>query len=347
MKRGIKPVTLSHLAKRLNLHVSTVSRVLNGDDEGARNAASIQTVTKIRALAKELDYRPNPHATSLRTRRSRNIGVLVPQLSDLVIATIYEGIDASAIDHGYLSFVSNTGDSPKRQQDLGELALSRGAEGLIFADARLDELGFINRLAGHGTPLVLVSRHAGNHCAVTCDDFQGGRLAAEHLLRCGHRDFAILTGERYASTGVDRTSGFIVTCREHSVEIPSDRILHGSFHTHSGREAGDYLFGLARKSTAIFTVNDFLAIGLMGAARDHGVIPGRDVAIVGYNDTALAAQLPISLTSVRSPRHEMGYRSLQLLLECIDGKTPESEQLAPELIIRASSDPKRLGLLSA
>ncbi|WP_322998478.1 LacI family DNA-binding transcriptional regulator [Castellaniella sp.] len=332
-----KPVTLSFLAKRLNVHVSTVSRVLNGKADDAKSAASPDTVARIRALADELNYRPNLHAIGLRTHKSRSVGVLVPRLSDLSIATIYEGVEAAAADHGYLSFVSNTGDSAGRQRELAEMALDRGVEGIIFADARLDDVRFIDELALRGTPLLLVSRHAGRHCAVTCDDVCGGGLAARHLLALGHRDFAILAGERYSSTGYDRSQGFIQACHEQGVEIPSDRVLFGSFRAETGYEFGRRLFSRKTRPTAVFTANDFLAIGLMGAVRDCGLIPGQDIAVVGFNDTPIAAHLPIGLSSVRSPRHRMGYRAFELLLARIAGETPLTEQLEPQLIVRASS----------
>ncbi|HYG41380.1 MAG TPA: substrate-binding domain-containing protein, partial [Bordetella sp.] len=116
-------------------------------------------------------------------------------------------------------------------------------------------------------------------------------------------------------------------------------ILHGPFDTRAGRLAGEKLFSQARKPTAVFAVNDFLAIGLMGAVRDCGLVPGHDVAIVGFNDTPLAAELPISLTTIRSPMHAMGYRGMELLLDRINGARPESERLAPQLMIRRSTDP--------
>lgn len=330
-------VTLRSLAQQLNLHVSTVSRVLNGKDTDARDAASPETVQRIRELAKQLNYRPDPYAIGLRTQKSRSVGVLVPRLSDLVVATIYEGIDAAAADRRYLTFVSNTEDVPTRQRELGETALDRRVEGLIFADARLDDSRFLDEIAARGVPLVLVSRHCGSHCAVTCDDPLGGRMAAQHLLELGHRDIAVLAGEKYASTGCDRSAGFIGHCREHGVKIPQKWILNGPFDTVEGRKAGERLFSQRKKPTAVFAVNDFLAIGLMGAARDHGLVPGQDIAIVGFNDTPLAAELPISLTTIRSPMHQMGYRGMELLLERIDGGEPPSERLAPQLMVRGST----------
>ena len=193
-----RPVTLQSLARQLGLNVSTVSRVLNGSEDDARGAAAPGTVERIRALAAELRYQANPHAASLKTRRSRSIGVLVPRLSDMVLATIYEGVDEAAAEHGYLTFVSNTQDQPDKQRKLIDMALARRVDGLILGDAHSGPDASPNpllaELAARGVPFVLVSRHADAHCAVTCDDIEGGRLAARHLLDMGHRRIAVMTG---------------------------------------------------------------------------------------------------------------------------------------------------------
>lgn len=325
------------MAKLLQVSVSTVSRVLNGTEEDAKSAAAPETVERIRELARELKYRPNPYAIGLRTQKTRTIGVLIPRVTDLVVATIYEGIDAAAIEKGYLTFLSQTGDIAQRQREAGQSVLNRRVEGLIVADARLDEPYFLHDLTARDVPLVLVSRRLGNLCSVTCDDVVGGQLAAEHLLALGHRRIAVLAGERHASTAVDRTSGFLSYCRERGVAIPTEWIFHGPFHSTAGRQAGEDIFVGKRRPTAIFAVNDFLAIGMMGVMRDHGVRPGKDIALVGFNDIPIAADL--RLTSVRSPMHRIGRRSMDLLLERIDGNHPESVRLAPELVVRASSDP--------
>lgn len=110
------PVTFRTLADRLGLHVSTVSRVLHAKPDESLRAASLTTVARIRKLADELGYQPNPHATSLRTRRSNLVGVLVPRLSDIVLATIYEGIEEAGAEHGLSTFATNTRDIPEVQR---------------------------------------------------------------------------------------------------------------------------------------------------------------------------------------------------------------------------------------
>jgi LacI family transcriptional regulator len=335
------PVTLRVLAERLGLHVSTVSRVLHAKPDESNRAASSATVQRVRQLADELGYRPNPHAASLRTQRSNLIGVLVPRLSDIVLATIYEGIEEAAAKHGLSTFVTNTRDVPDVQRDRTEMAIGRRVDGLIFGDAHIDA-EFLAEIAQRGVPFVLVSRRAGDYPSVTCDDYLGGRLAAEHLLELGHSDVAVVAGEPYASTGIDRTAGFVDAYADAGIRIPSRRIVHSRFDARGGHEAADVLLADGTPPSAIFTVNDFGAIGVIGALRDHGLHVGTDIAVVGFNDTPLAAELPVPLTTVRSPMHEMGRRGVEMLWRLLLGTTPEPERLQPELVVRTSSMPKQV-----
>ncbi|GLY89511.1 LacI family DNA-binding transcriptional regulator [Actinoallomurus iriomotensis] len=336
-RTGQRHATLRAIAQSAGVDVSTVSRVLNGSPEEAQRAASRQTAEEIRQWAARLNYRPNPHAASLRTRRSNLIGVLVPRLSDLVLATVYEGIEDAAARHGMTTFVMNSRDQAAEQRERTELALSRRVDGLIFGDAHIDG-AFLDDIAGQQVPFVLVNRRAGNHPAVTCDDYEGGRLVAEHFLELGHTRVGVIAGEPFASTGIDRTTGFLDRYREAGVDVPASRVVHSHFDAAGGRAAADRLLRSRTRPTAIFAVNDFAAIGALGALRDQGLRPGHDVAIAGYNDTPLAAELPIPLTSVRSPMHEMGARALELLLRVLAGEPAASERLTPALVVRASSE---------
>ncbi|WP_339155946.1 LacI family DNA-binding transcriptional regulator [Actinomadura luteofluorescens] len=333
-----RPATLRTIAEAAGVDVSTVSRVLNGSPDDAQRAASRETADEIRRWAARLDYRPNPHATSLRTQRSNLVGVLVPRLSDLVLATIYEGIEDAAARHGLTTFVMNSHDRPEQQRARTELALSRHVDGLVFGDAHADA-AFLDEIAARRVPFVLVSRHAGGHPSVTCDDRLGGRLVADHLLALGHRRVGVIAGEPFASTGADRTAGFVDRYREAGFPVPGSHVVHSGFDAAGGRAAAERLLRHGPQPTAIFAVNDFAAIGALGVLRDQGLRPGEDVAVAGYNDTPLAAELPIPLTSVRSPMHEMGARALDLLVDLLAGGTPTSERLPPSLVVRASTDP--------
>ncbi|MBD1550207.1 LacI family DNA-binding transcriptional regulator [Pseudomonas typographi] len=331
-----RPATLRAIAQQLNVHVSTVSRVLNGTLDHAGRAASKETIERIRTLAASLDYQPNTHARTLKTRHSHEIAVLVPRLSDIVLATIYEGIDEAASASRYTAFVANTLDRPERQRERAERALARNVEGLIISDVHCTaQPGFLEELEERQVPFVLVSRRRGEHCSVTSDDEMGGRLVAEHLFAQGHTRVAVIAGEPHSSNARERTTSFVEYYRERGVAIAAERVIPGHFDTEAGFSIAERLLTHPQPPTAIFAVNDFLAIGLFGAMRNRGLVAGRDIAVVGYNDTPLAAHL--QLTSISTHMHAQGVRAVAMLLKRIAGEPVQSYRFPALLKVRASS----------
>jgi LacI family transcriptional regulator len=333
------PATLATIAERVGVHVSTVSRALS-PDEAVRRGVAAATAAQIQALATELGYHPNPAGTALRTGRSQVLGVLVPRLTDIVLATIYEGIDAAASAAGYHTVVANTGDDPDLQRRRADALLARRVDGLILGDARTDST-LAADLARQGIPLVLVSRRLPQRVSVTTDDVLGGRLAGDHLVALGHRYVGVVAGERYASTGVERTAGFLTAYREAGRIVEDRYVVPSRFDVAGGRIAAEQLLALHPRPTAIFAVNDFAAIGVMGAVRDAGLRVGHDVAVIGYNDVPLAAELPVPLTSVHAPMFDMGQQAAITMLRILDGRPARSRRLQPHLAVRASTVPDR------
>jgi LacI family transcriptional regulator len=294
-------------------------------------------------VAREVGYAPNPHATGLRTSRSNLIGVLVPRLTDLVLATIYQGIEDAARQHGYNVFVANSGDDPVERVERAEMLIARRVDGIILGDSPLQDT-LAESLIERKIPFVLVSRRSGNHPSVTCDDTLGGQLAARHLLALGHTKPAVIAGEPYASTGVDRTAAFLKTYADAGYPVGEDRVLHSGFDVEAGHHAARKLLQLRPAPTALFAVNDFAAIGAFSALREEGLTAGKDVAIVGFNDVSIAKALPIPLTTVRSPMSEMGKQSLEMMLARINGQDVHARTLEPQLIVRESTVPETLNL---
>ena len=335
IKKG-QTATLRLLAQKLNIHVSTVSRVLNGTDADAVKAASQSTIARIRLLAAEYDYKPNPHAICLRKKQSKLVGVLVPRLSDYIWASVYEGIEGAALDEGYCAYVTNSHEEKECQRRQVELAEARRVDGLVLGDAcnTPEAIEALGRLA---LPFVLVLRRAGDFLSVTGDDYQGGRMAARHLFERGHREVGVIAGETYVLTGQERTAGFIDFYREAGFPVAPERIVHSTFDPRGGRESAQRLLGGHRSLTGLFVVSDMVAIGAMGAMRDIDVVPGHSMALVGYNDTPLTAELPVPLTTLRPPLRKIGERAMGVLLRHLQGEPCCSERLPPELVIRESS----------
>jgi LacI family transcriptional regulator len=322
--------TLRTLSEHTGLHVSTISRALR------RSAESDETAALVHAAATEIGYRRDPVAASLRTQRSLAIGMVAHALTDFVQAIIYEEVDRIAVEHGYDVLVASTRDDPATQRQRVELLLSRRVDGLIIADAH-DDGAYVDWVASLGVPYVLVMRGtaAGNHPSIIVDDVAGGRLVAEHLLEQGHREIGFLSGPEYSGASAGRAEGFRAVFAERGIPLPDSLVEPGGLVTETGRAGMERLLSRHPDLTAVFCASDFSAFGATSALRAAGLRPGIDVATVGFNDVLAAEAL--DLTSVRAPQEELGRLATLAILEAIDGGTPASHLLKPELIVRGSS----------
>lgn len=328
-----KATTLVEIARRAGVHVSTVSRALAADKPGVGS----KTAARIRAIAEEMRYQPHPAAAELRTGRSGLIGVLVPDLTDIVLSEIYAGVDASAHEKSFSTFVSNTLDDVELRRSKLDEFLTRRVEGIVLGDARLDGDELVETLKRRQLPYVLVNRRLRGHPSVTTDDVKGGALAAQHLLELGHQRVGIVAGLSFVSTCTERTHGFVQKYLERGMYIQDSAIVHSGADVSGGYEAASTILTRHPDTTAIFAINDFAAIGVMGAIRDHGARPGEDIAVVGFNDVAVGQYLPIPLTTVRSPMFEMGRLGTRMLIDLIGGLNVHPVLLEPTLVPRQSS----------
>ncbi|MGB6245531.1 LacI family DNA-binding transcriptional regulator [Gordonia sp. (in: high G+C Gram-positive bacteria)] len=327
--------TLREVADRAGVHISTVSRVLR---EAEPPDGWSPTALRVREVADELGYAPNPWAASLRTRRTDTIGVVMPRLTDTVIATMFEGIEDAATQAGYSVLLASPPDTLEAQKRSIEFLRSRQVDGLLLTSLHRDADEFLDPLRLQNTHVLLLNRHADSRIpAITGDDHSGGRLAAEHLVGLGHRQIGVIAGPAHATTGADRVAGFMEVLEEAGVPIPSERIVESGFEVDGGLTAAHALLDGPNRVTAIFSVNDTAAIGVLGVARDLGLRVPDDVSLVGYNDIPVVAQLPVALTTVRSPSREVGSTAVRRLIELIDGKAVVSEKLPVELVVRDST----------
>lgn len=326
--------TLKEIADRAGVHVSTASRVLRQPEPVDGWSESAQ---RVRRAAEELGYRRNVWAASLRTRRTTTLGVVMTRLTDGVVATTYQGIEEAATRAGYSVLLSSPPDDLDAQRDAIELLAGRRVDGLILGGLHSPARDFIDSLTVD-VPMLTVTRHADAGLPfVGGDDRRGGQLAAAHLLDRGYPDLAVIGGPAHATTATDRLGGFLETLESAGLELPENRIVTSAFDVDGGIDAGRRLLARHDRPRAIFAVSDTIAIGILGVARDlHLNIPD-DLALIGYNDIPIAAQLPVPLTTVRSPARQIGEMAARRLLDLIDGREPESNRLPVELMVRATS----------
>lgn len=342
MNRGTSkstPVTMRMIAEEAGVHLSTVSRVLRRDVDGGPDEQLSENARRVREVARRLGYVPDPLAVGLRSGRSKVLGVLVPRLADVALANMYEGIEEAVTALGYQSVVATTRDDPEQQRRWMALMINRRVDALIVADASLNG-GYVDELVERELPFVLVSRRHKDIVSVTCDDELGGHLVGTHLVDLGHEVIAVAGGLPYASTTQDRIKGLKAALQERGCDIPNERIILTGVTGPDGRAAAEKLLSLTPPPTAIFALNDWAAIGVMGALRDHDLTPGKDVAVVGFNDISVSADLPIPLTTVRNPVRQMGEAAGRLIIDRLEGRAVQSQLLQPRLVVRNSSDPR-------
>jgi LacI family transcriptional regulator len=326
---------MREVAQRVGVNKSTVSRVLSGKSP---MGASPDTADAIRDAARELGYFVDPWAASLRTQRTQTIGVLLPSLTDTVLATIYEAIDEVATESGYQVLVASTGDDAEEQRRRVQLLEGRRVDGMVITTARIDDEKYLNQLRDRGIRFVLANRAVDGHPVTRGDDHGGGVQATRHLLAAGHRRIGIIAGASYACTSADRTQGYCDALAESQTDVDPRLIVESGPRLDDGINGARRLLAVDPPPTAIFAVNDEIAVGAMAAIKDAGLEIGSDVAVVGYNDTPLASRLPIPLSSVHHPVDLIGRRAMQSLLALLDGQEASSITLPVHLTVRASSE---------
>ncbi|MGM7778846.1 LacI family DNA-binding transcriptional regulator [Arthrobacter sp. KNU-44] len=329
-------VTLRDVAAASGVSLSTASRALDERGPVSRSVAA----QHVRKIAEELGYRRNSFASSLRRGETRTLGVLVPRLSDTVMALLFEELERAASDRGYFAMVATSGDDPEDERRAAETLLDRNVDGLILATARLDD-DLPRLLRKRGVTHALVLRTDGVSPSAIGDDEVGGYLAVRHLLDLGHRDIAVVTGPSFTSSGVGRLAGAHRAFDEAGINPPREWLIAAGYGIESGFTAGEALLGggSGKRPTAVFAANDNIALGIIAAAHRFGITVGKDLSLVGYNDTPLSARLSTPLSSVRVPLAQIASTAIDLIVN--QGKEPHIRKSMPTLIPRESSGAPR------
>lgn len=324
-------VTLRDVADASGVSISTVSRVLDERTPASKSA----TAERVREVADRLGYRRNVFASNLRRGATGTIGVLVPRLTDTVMALMFEATERAARQRGHFAVVATCGDDPDDERRATETLLDRGVDGLVLATARLDD-ELPASLRARSIPHVLALRTDGVSPSSLGDDEAGGYLAARHLADLGHREIAVITGPWFTSSARSRLAGARRALDEAGVALGDANVISGGYGVEDGLAAGEALLSRADRPTAIFAANDNIAIGVLAAAQNHRLTVGRDVSVVGYNDIPLAARLPVPLTSVHTAFDQIATNALELLLSGTSSPGAIRRAL-PSLIPRAST----------
>jgi LacI family transcriptional regulator, galactose operon repressor len=331
-------VTLRDVAQAAGVHPSTVSRVLLPD---TRSLVHDETAARVEAAIRDLGYRPNPLARSLKTDRTMTVGVIIPDLTNPLFPPIVCGVEERLIRSGYSALIANTLLHAERERQAFDVLAARRVDGFIMATARREDPVIEDALAD-GVPLVLVVRtiDGGRATAVITDDRLGMRLAVEHLVSLGHRRIAHLAGPQDTSTGLIRHAAFLDAVRATGLDADLELVVYGDAFTEAeGERAARELLSRGVPFTAVVAANDLMALGLYTILTGHGLRCPTDVSVVGVNDVPLADRLSPPLTTLAISPAEIGARAAGLLLERIADPSlePVEVKLEPTLVVRGST----------
>lgn len=329
-------VTLHDVAAASGVSKSTVSRIL---DERLPRSES-DTARRVRQVAAELGYVRDISAASLRRGNTSTVGVIVPRLTDTVMAMLYEALAHACARSGRFAIVATTDDEPQADRAAAQSLLQRGVDGLVLSTAREDD-DFPVQLETRGVPYVLALRSDGRSKSSVGDDRLGGYLATRHLLDLGHRRIGIIAGPAYASSSRGRLAGYRSAMAEAGVAVDPGWVVESTFGIDSGADAAERLMGASPRPSAIFAMNDNTAIGALSALSKLGLSVPDDVSLVGYNDIPIVSRLSVPLTSVRVPFDRIAAEALDLLYRGPASSGDRIRTAPPTLIPRASTAPRR------
>ena len=333
------PVTLQQIASELGVSTATVSLALRGSAAVAK-----ATRERVQARAREIGYVYNRSAASLRTARSHMIAVCVHDITNPYFVDLLKGIERAAMAEGRTMLLGTYDEDFERQQRILATFREYRPDGLVLCPALGTRLEDLRALIDAGTPIVQLSREVVGSGLdfVGSQDEEGGRVATEHLIAQGHRRIAFFGGVEGTSTADNRRAGWRGALAARGLSADDALIFSGWGRRDTGLDAIEAALALSEPPTAAVCFNDVTAFGAMLGLYRRGMTPGRDFALVGYDDTLEASQWFPGLTSLRHtfpPGPVAGETLFSRLRD--PGRPQQRRAIAPTLIVRGTSQPPK------
>ncbi|WP_200837504.1 LacI family DNA-binding transcriptional regulator [Ruania rhizosphaerae] len=338
---GKRRVDIREVANEAGVAISTVSNALNRPER-----VTAATRDRVIEVAQRLGYVPNASARQLRGHGGRMVGAVLLDTANPYYSELVRGMEDRLALDDFLLVVCSSDRDPEREGRYLRSLRERNVEAALVTPAEDD----ISELEAFGatTPIVLLDRPRPDRtmCSVHVDDVRGGVLGAAHLLSLGHRRIAFVNGPRSIHACVDRAAGVTTALEEAGVD-PRTALLEintDQLNADGGELALESVLADADPPTAIFCINDLVALGVIRGARKRGLKIPDDLAVVGYDDVEFAAMLMPPLTSIRQPKYQVGRAAAELLL-AEASQDPDHRHhdrlFQPELVVRETSQADR------
>jgi len=327
--------TIRDVAKEAGVSIATVSRVINR----IGHPVSESTRARVLAAVQALDFHPSAVAKSLSKRTAETIGVVIPDISNPYYAEIVRGIQDGAEAAGYTAILRNTDRSQRKVVEAVGLFREKMADGIILVGGELPDADLQAALGKMPIPGIVVGRQHIDLPSVQIDNVAAAADAVRHLASLGRTRIAFLSGPKGSHTMEDRFSGFLRGLELNEREYDDRFVSWGAPTVDDGfQRAETMLSDVKNRPDALFAANDQLAMGAIRAVEVSGIHVPKDVAVVGFDNTRLAAYYSPSLTTIDVPRYQIGELAIRLLLDSMAGReVPRISWLATRLVVRGST----------
>jgi LacI family sucrose operon transcriptional repressor len=314
--------TLKDVARETGYTVSTVSRILNN-----RGYISDEARQKVSEAMKKLNYQPNALARSLSKKSTNMIGIIVPHINHPYFSMIISELQTALMHRGYQIMLFNSKNRDDRQAKYVEMCRSNRVAGIILMSG-LVSMEYLRKL---DVPLITIERNLDcGTASIECDNYGGGRIAAEHLIAHGCRDLVSISGIHNAEMPADaRAEGFAKVCAEHGVRCTDIKTTMMQYNTYEYKDVIRTALKNEKGCDGIFASSDIIAAQVIQVAAEYGIsIPG-DIRLVGFDDSLIASLTFPQITSVHQPVHEMAEMAAQLMTDSIAGSIVPTRTVLP------------------
>lgn len=335
-------VTMHDIAKKARTSIATVSRVINGNQ-----SVSKPLERRVRKAMKDLHYHPSSLARSLKMSQTMLVGILVPLLEHPGYGRMAMGVEKELFEHGYRGLICNSEEDEDRENAYIEMLLRQRVDGIIVnTSARNPE--YLAELQKNDIPIVLFDRTIqGIDChQVFCDNSLGGYTGIQHLAELGHKRIGVIAApiysDEYPEPIARRLQGVRDAMKVYGSDNDPELVQTGATQLFDmGYKAGKTLLELDNPPTAIFSLTDVTAVGVVHAAAEKGVRIPEDLSIVGYDDLPIASYTVPPMTTIAQPLVKMGQVAAQVLIQSINDpeSAPERAVLPTKLVVRESTAP--------
>jgi LacI family transcriptional regulator len=336
----LKRVTHKDVAERANVSVATVSYVIN---RGPR-PVSPETRVRVEAAIAELGYYPNEMARGLRLQQSSTIGLILPNIINPVFAEIAHELESACQKEGFLLLLCNSERQHEREQQLVQLLRAKQVDGVVIIP-HCEPVALIEPLRQARIPVVVLEHDLPGAYCIANDELQGGRIATQHLIDLHHRRIGLIRRQPSSALSAQRYLGYRMALESAGLAFDPALVVECPATSPAiGAWAMQKLLALPHPPSAVCTHNDILAMGALHAIQSAGLRVPADLSVVGYDDIASAAYFAPPLTTVRSPRTEIGALAGRIILQLVQNKEtapPHTITLPVTLVVRASTTPPK------